>query len=98
MSKFKLTDAHRVILSAAAARQSCLVLPLPKSLRKTRQTTEAELMLLATTGSIIERRAAEGDPVWRRVGEVCSDSGVSLTATRSANSPQRLWSKVGLGR
>lgn len=33
MPKFKLTDTDRVILSSAGARDSGLVLPVPKSLR-----------------------------------------------------------------
>ena len=35
MATTKLTDAQRVILAAAAARESGLVLPLPKSLATT---------------------------------------------------------------
>lgn len=55
MANTKLTDAQRVILAASAARDSGLVLPIPKSLGDNRGTLGIILKSLLTRELIIER-------------------------------------------
>jgi hypothetical protein len=55
MATNKLTDAQRVILAAAAARESGLVRPLPKSLGDNRGTLGVILQSLHARELITER-------------------------------------------
>jgi len=61
----KLTDAQRVVLAAAAARDSGLVLPLPKSLGTNRGTHGIVLTSLLTRALLVERAVRSGEEIWR---------------------------------
>ncbi len=52
MATTKLTDAQRVILAAAGARETGLVLPLPNSLGNSRGTLGGILKNLLTRGIV----------------------------------------------
>lgn len=69
MATKKLTDAQRVILAAAAARENGLVLPLPKSLGDNRGTIGIILKSLLTRGLITERRVRPDEEPWRGTAE-----------------------------
>jgi predicted transcriptional regulator len=61
----KLTDSQLVILSAAAKRETCAVLPLPKSL-KLNQGALASIIKSLLTKDLIEKRPAGHDEAhWR---------------------------------
>lgn len=66
----KLTDAQRVILAAAGARESGLVLPLPNSLGNNRGTLGVILKSLLTRGLVTERGVFPGEEVWRETPEL----------------------------
>lgn len=70
MATTKLTDAQRVILTAAAARESGLVLPLPKSLGDNRGTLGVILKSLLTRGLVIERPILPDEELWRDTAEL----------------------------
>ncbi len=70
MPKTKLTDAQRVILAAAAARESGLVLPLPKSLGDNRGTLAIILKSLLTRDLIAERPVLPDEELWRDTAEL----------------------------
>jgi hypothetical protein len=70
MANIKLTDAQRVILSAAAARQSGLVLPLPKSLGDNRGTLGVILKSLLRRELVIERSIMPAEELWRDTAEL----------------------------
>ncbi|HEY0918052.1 DUF3489 domain-containing protein [Devosia sp.] len=70
MATNKLTDAQRVILAAAAARESGLVLPLPKSLGGNRGTLAIILKSLLTRGLIAERPILPDEDIWRDTAEL----------------------------
>ncbi len=61
----KLTDTQLVILSAAAGRESRLVLPFPKSLKVNKGAATKVLKGLIKKGLIDETPAAPGDEYWR---------------------------------
>lgn len=61
----KLTDAQRVVLAAAAARDSGLVLPLPKSFGTNRGTHGIVLNSLLTRALLVERAVRSGEEIWR---------------------------------
>lgn len=69
MATTKLTDAQRVIL-AAAARESGLVLPLPKSLGDNRGTLGVILKSLLTRGLVTERPILPDEELWRDTAEL----------------------------
>src|SRR4051812_37125447 len=69
MANTKLTDAQRVILAAAGARESCLVLPVPKSLSGNGGAHRLILQRLLTRELIIERPMMPGEEVWRETEE-----------------------------
>jgi hypothetical protein len=69
MANTKLTDAQRVILAAAGARESCLVLPAPKSLTGNGGTLGIILKSLLTRELILERPMMPGEEVWRETEE-----------------------------
>jgi hypothetical protein len=79
----KLTDAHRTILAAAGARETYLVLPLPKSLKLTADKGRPILTKLLKAGLLAERAATEGEPTWRRdetsdaITLIISDAGLT---------------------
>lgn len=79
MTKLKLTDAERVILSSAGARESGLVLPLPKSLKKSRATLDEILRDLLGKALVGEQLTQLGEEPW-----TTSDNGertsLSITA------------------
>lgn len=84
MATNKLTDAQRVILAAAAARESGLVLPLPKSLGDNRGTIGVILKSLLTRGLVTERPIRPDEEPWRGTAEtgrttlVISAAGLQL--------------------
>lgn len=70
MANTKLTDAQRVILAAAAARESGLVLPIPKSLGDNRGTLGIILKSLLTRELITERPIMPDEELWRDTAEL----------------------------
>ncbi len=70
MPKPTLTDAQRVILAAAGARDSGLVLPTPKSLGDNRGTLGVILKSLLTRGLITERPIMPDEMLWRDTAEL----------------------------
>lgn len=64
MANLKLTDTQRVILAGAGARDSGLVLPLPKSLRVNRGTQTIVLRGLLSKKLIVARPALPEEEVW----------------------------------
>lgn len=68
-SNTKLTDAQRVILAAAAARESGLVLPLPKSLGNNRGTHGVILNSLLARALVAERPVGPGEDIWRQTDD-----------------------------
>jgi hypothetical protein len=65
MAKNTLTDTQRVILAAAAARDTGLALPLPTSLGNNRGTQGIILKSLIERKLLTERPAQSGETVWR---------------------------------
>ena len=70
MPKPTLTDAQRVILAAAGARDSGLVLPTPQSLGDNRGTLGVILKSLLTRGLITERPMMPDEMLWRDSAEL----------------------------
>ena len=70
MPKPSLTDAQRVILAAAGARDSGLVLPTPKSLGDNRGTLGVILKSLLNRGLITERPMMPDEMLWRDSAEL----------------------------
>lgn len=70
MAKTNLTDAQRVILAAATARESGLVLPLPRSLGDNRGTLGVILKSLLTRDLITERPILPDEELWRDTAEL----------------------------
>ena len=70
MATTKLTDAQRVILAAAAARESGLVLPHPASLGNNRGTLGVILKSLLTRGLVTERPILPDEELWRDTAEL----------------------------
>lgn len=70
MPKPTLTDAQRVILAAAGARDSGLVLPTPKSLGDNRGTLGVILKSLLTRELITERPMMPDEMLWRDTAEL----------------------------
>lgn len=70
MPKPTLTDAQRVILAAAGARDSGLVLPTPKSLGDNRGTLGVLLKSLLTRELITERPMMPDEMLWRDSAEL----------------------------
>ncbi len=66
----KLTDTQRVILAAAGARETGLVLPLPNSLGNNRGTLGVILKSLLTRGLTAERPVQPDEEVWRETEEM----------------------------
>ncbi len=90
MATNQLTDAQRVILAAAGARDSNLVLPIPPSLGINRGTLGIVVKSLLTRGLIVERMAQTGEEVWRETEEgarttlLVSDEGLRLIGIEPA--------------
>lgn len=70
MANTRLTDAQRVILAGAGARESGLVLPLPKSLGDNRGTLGVILKSLLTRDLVIERPILPDEDLWRDTAEL----------------------------
>jgi len=70
MATTKLTDAQRVVLAAAGARESGLVLPLPKSLSTNRGTHGVILNSLLARELVAERPVGAGEEIWRETEEL----------------------------
>ena len=70
MATTKLTDAQRVILAAAAARESGLVLPLPASLGNNRGTLGVILKSLLSRDLVTERPILPDEELWRDTAEL----------------------------
>ncbi|RYE08245.1 MAG: DUF3489 domain-containing protein [Hyphomicrobiales bacterium] len=79
MPKLKLTDADRVILCTAAARESGMVLPPAKSLKLSADALGANLRKLVSKSLLNERQSEPGQRVWRT-----TDDGTKLTLVISA--------------
>ena len=69
MANSKLTDTQRVVLAAAAAKDTGVVLPLPTSLGANQGTHGIILKSLITRGLITERPAQPGEKVWHQTDE-----------------------------
>lgn len=61
----KLTDRQLVILSAAAQKDGCVVLPLPKSLKLNKGAATSVLNSLVRRGLVAERPAGPEAGAWR---------------------------------
>ncbi len=70
MATTKLTDAQRVILAAAAARESGLVLPLSPSLGTNRGTLGVILKSLLARELVTERPILPDEDLWRDTAEL----------------------------
>lgn len=83
MANRKLTDTQLVILSGAAARESGLVLPLPKSVQVNRGTQTIVLRGLLKKELVAERPAQPDEEIWEtsedgsRTTLVITDAGLS---------------------
>jgi hypothetical protein len=64
MPKFKLTDADRVILASAGARETGLVLPVPKSLKLSTNELVPILRRLLSKGLLSERPSLPDEKPW----------------------------------
>ena len=91
----KLTDTQLVILSAAAGRESRLVLPFPKSLKANQGATTKVLKGLIKKGLIDETPAAPGDEYWRednaghKFALAITDAGLAALDGEPAVSPSK---------
>ncbi len=74
----KLTDKQLVILNAASARDSGLLLPLPRSLKLHAGAAPTVLKSLLKRGLAEERRAKHGEASWREDDE---DTALTLIVT-----------------
>ena len=103
MAKTNLTDAQRVILAAATARESGLVLPLPSSLGDNRGTVGVILKSLLTRSLITERPILPDEELWRDTAElgrttlVISAAGLKLAKKRPKLIVALLGDSPGLG-
>ena len=92
MANKKLTDTQRVVLAAAAAKETGLVLPLPTSLGNNQGTHGIILKGLITRGLIAERPAQPGETVWQQTDEfgqiTLSITPAGLEAIGIAASPE----------
>ena len=66
----KIDDTQRVILAAAGARESGLVLPLSKSLKLNLRAATPILATMLESALVSERPVSGGEPVWRTDGDV----------------------------
>jgi hypothetical protein len=66
MPKLKLTDADRVILASAGAREAGLVLPVPKSLKLSPTERVPVLRRLLAKGLLVERLSLPDEQPWVR--------------------------------
>jgi hypothetical protein len=66
MTKRKLTDADRVILASAGARETGLVLPVPKSLKLSPTKLEPILRALLAEDLVLERPSLADEDPWVR--------------------------------
>lgn len=93
MTKMKLTDAQRVILAAAGARETGLLLPLPKSLARKRVALEADLKVLVTKSLASERPALAGEEPWttaetgERTSLVITEAGLAAVGMSGEDAP-----------
>ena len=91
----KLTDTQLVILSAAAGRDDCAVLPLPKSLRIRGGAVTSTLKSLLKKGLVAERPARRDAPAWRedddgrRLALAITDAGLASIRVDEADTPGR---------
>src|SRR3569832_1446755 len=70
MHIMKIDDTQRVILAAAGARESGLVLPLSKSLKLNLRAATPILASMLESALVSERPVSGGEPVWRTDGVV----------------------------
>lgn len=89
----KLTDAQRIILAAAAARESGLVLPTPKSLTANSGTLGIIIKSLVNRNLLTERPILPDEPIWRESEElgrttlVISNEGLQAIGIEPAEVP-----------
>jgi len=65
----KLTDTQLIILAAAARRDDCMILPLPKKLKLGTDATEDALKGLIKKKLAAEEPATDGAPRWREAAD-----------------------------
>jgi hypothetical protein len=65
----KLTDTQLIILAAAARRDDCMILPLPKKLKLGTEATEDALKSLIKKKLAAEEPATDGAPRWREAAD-----------------------------
>ena len=106
----KLTDTQLVILSAAARRQDCAVLPLPKSLKIKGDALTKTLEGLRKKGLLEEKPAARSAAAWRegedgrRMMLVIADAGLQAIGvdagekTSKKPTPTKMRAKKPRGR
>src|SRR3954452_13883513 len=80
-SMSKLSDAQRVILSAAFSRPDRLVLPLPKSLKGGAANKVISSLIGRGLIEEVEANVTSGAPVWRKPED---GPAVTLVATEAA--------------
>ncbi len=78
MPDIKLTDTQRVILSAASARDSGLILPLPKSVTTNRAAISKVLQSLVSKALVTKRPTKLDEDAWELDG-----ARVALEVTRA---------------
>ncbi len=89
----KLTENQRVILSTAARRKNCTVLPLAKSLKVNKGAEAVSLKILIKRGLIAERRAVSGDGIWRetksgeQIALIIADPGLAAIGIAPVETP-----------
>ncbi|RYE08101.1 MAG: DUF3489 domain-containing protein [Hyphomicrobiales bacterium] len=94
MAKLKLTDADRVILSAAGGRETGLALPIPKSLKIAADDLETKLRGLLKKELLSERPSLPGERAWMtgedgtRLSLVISPTGLAAIGVSTADNAQ----------
>jgi len=61
----KLTDTHRIVLTASGGRANASLLPLPKGVKLSAEKRTALLRSLFKAGLACEQAASDGVPPWR---------------------------------
>jgi hypothetical protein len=88
MAKFKLTNMHKLILSAALARADGNLLPPPEGLGELSEGIRTALGQLVRHGCAAEIETTEPDSIWRTDGDksfglVITDKGRSAAADQA---------------
>jgi len=97
----KLTDSQHVILSAAAARDTGAVLPLPKSCKLNQGAAAIVLKSLLKKNLIAEHPASAGDETWRHIKDgprlklVITNTGCEAVGVLPEEAPAAALEKTG---